>query len=417
MTQTISVVYFEDTRVKQDRLKQIIGVVNERLAGSQIRIDTPQCTDPVARKLDADQVVELFKQSLAPYTIRLIDVNLPDEPYVKAAAAIAEDRESRKEHFYNVLPKDFRGPAYSLFISLLSEYTARNLPVHVASSVKYQEVTPLEDERDIELVSIPEDKGAPIPEATYRKLEKAARLLACDWRDFLALELNHDKIDTATKDSDLAEMLSCLLNCSVADLCTETEKGIVLSENLQDWLKEVFDPNSDGLSVGAVWLLMAIVTRGRNCELKSVLSSKPPELLAIERFDDEKEFKQTLSRFCEFLAWLGNCETEIRLDQSSVSIRASEPESTERLRQNLAELVAKLMEVIPSPGKEGSASAVTNHEGTRLLLRFIIGAVGWATAPGEEPDKLWIGASAQVTRFEIRDPGSPGVVVGFFGNE
>jgi hypothetical protein len=133
---------------------------------------------------------------------------------------------------------------------------------------------------------------------------------AYSWRNLLSTtassEWSHDAIDDASPDSFVGLHLTKLLGCKVEDVFVEEDGISRLHKNMREWLKQLKGHREFKLSLGAIWILFAIITRGRNCNIGEALmlpTDLPLVLPKIEGFGDVRRPKQV---FDDWLLRLGD---------------------------------------------------------------------------------------------------------------
>ncbi len=248
------------------------------------------------------------------------------------------------------------------------------------------------------------------------------------WRNLLSTtassDWSHDAIDDASPDSFVGLHLTKLLGCKVDDVFVEEDGSSRLHKNMREWLKQLKGHREFKLSFGAIWILFAVINRGRYCSIGEALTlptELPLVLPKLEGLGDGRPPKQV---FDNWLLRLGEmiekfCANDpsqqdtsllkVAFSEVQISIHLRYP-SVEKLKPILAEWQAAISRFLDPNRTEEVFKAPCHTQIVMPLLRFYMEGV----IPFGERVQFGPGCK---TRFEIRslsDLQGSGCVVGFF---
>jgi hypothetical protein len=245
------------------------------------------------------------------------------------------------------------------------------------------------------------------------------------WRDLIRESgWGHEEIDTASPKSAIGFRVASLFSCSTDDIFVSSDGEYRFHENLKEWLKELKGHRDFKVTIGAIWVLIMAILRGRTCEIGRALELKcqfPVVLPAVEEMDDAATqrdiFQNWLLRFGDVIEGFLSRDTseaeealvKVVLTGTEISIHWRYP-TLDKLKMRLAEWQRAASQFLDRDRTQEVSKLPSRTQITMPLLRFYMEGI----VPYDGRVQFGLGCEA---RFEIRGvDGRDGskCVLGFF---
>jgi hypothetical protein len=418
---------FEDTLTKKTAIETCVAMANDRLESVGVEIAMTEWPE------NKDSLYGYFKKAIDGNGLTLVDLELVRGVYehcTALATRIKTEQQLEDDQFNHILNK-LGSPSitggFNFAIVAMLTLQKHNQTFLIASTSYRDKATELTgDAIGFNVVDSPLNISESVKmENLTARLVKEAKNKTFTWKNFLDEKWTHDDIDSATQGSNVVTKLCLLLDCEPESINENpTAAKFRLHKNIRAWLKELKGAAEDGkLSLGAVWMLISAVTRGKRCNIKKALEIIPPTLglpvvLApadIGHEDAEFVRRNWLRIFGELVENLVSNDPEedeealisVSLEENSVSVQLRYP-SVEKLGKRLAEWRSPARTLFDNRRRNEPAMKKCSHtQITMPLMRFFIEGLAMC---GDGRIQFGLGSQA---RFEIR-PKDAGCTVGFF---